>query len=98
MPSAGRYMMRKLGLQTLRLTLALSLFVCAASAQTSTVGSISGTVRDQQGAAVPGAEVTITDRATSASRTVTANDDGAYVAPSMTVRRYLLCNSSNGSK
>src|ERR1043165_5131423 len=98
MPSAGRYMMRKLGLQTLRLTLALSLFVSAASAQTSTVGSISGTVRDQQGAAVPGAEVTITDRATSASRTVTANDDGSYVAPSLPVGSYVLSTSPQGFK
>jgi hypothetical protein len=90
--------MRKLGVQTLRLLLMLSLLACAASAQTSTVGSISGTVRDQQGAAVPGAEITITDRATNAARTVTANDDGSYIAPSLPVGNYTVSTSPQGFK
>ncbi len=48
-------MIRKLGLQALLLLLGLGLLM-GVHAQVSTVGSISGTVRDPQGAAVPKAE------------------------------------------
>lgn len=43
-----------------------------------TRGSISGTVRDESGAVVPGAEVRVTNPATNVSRTVTTNDSGYY--------------------
>src|SRR6266540_3380678 len=47
-------------------------------AQTSTVGSISGTVRDPTGAVVPRAQVVIEEERTGFSRTVVANDEGFY--------------------
>src|SRR5690242_17469783 len=56
--------------------------------QTSTVGTISGTVRDQQGAVVPKAEVTITEERTGQVRTVKTNEDGFYYAPSLAAGRY----------
>ncbi len=43
-----------------------------------TRGSIAGTVRDEQGAVVSGAEVTVTDPTTNISRSVTANDQGYF--------------------
>ncbi|HEV2860319.1 MAG TPA: carboxypeptidase regulatory-like domain-containing protein [Pyrinomonadaceae bacterium] len=49
----------------------------ATSAQL-TRGSIAGTVSDQSGAAVPGAEVRVTNPGTSISRVVTTNDEGFY--------------------
>jgi hypothetical protein len=52
-------------------------------AQSSTTGNITGTVRDPQGAAVPKAEVTITDEKTGVSRTVSATEDGFYNATSL---------------
>jgi hypothetical protein len=91
-------MLRKLGLHALVLLVGLGLFVVVARGQSSTVGSISGTVRDPQGAAVPGAEVTIAERATGASHTVTADSDGFYVAPSLPVGSYTVSTSPQGFK
>src|SRR5215831_3645213 len=47
-------------------------------AQSTSSGTVSGMVTDQQGAVVPGAEVTLTDVATNASRKATSNDAGRY--------------------
>ena len=63
-------MKKKFALYAALLALGLGLLT-GARAQTSTVGSISGTVRDPQGAAVPKAEVTIEEETTGQTRTVT---------------------------
>ncbi len=52
------------------------------SAQTPT-GTISGTITDSTGAVVPNANITITNKATGAARTLTANADGLYSAPAL---------------
>ena len=67
-------------------------------AQSSTTGNITGTVRDPQGAAVPKAEVTITDEKTGASRTVTATEDGFYNATSLPAGVYSISTSPAGFK
>ncbi|HST50455.1 MAG TPA: carboxypeptidase regulatory-like domain-containing protein [Pyrinomonadaceae bacterium] len=67
-------------------------------AQVSTVGSISGTVHDPQGAAVPKAEVTITDEATGVAHKVTADDNGFYSVVSLPVGRYTVSTSPHGFK
>ena len=46
-------------------------------------GSIVGNVRDQSGAAVPSASVTITNKETSQVRTTTTNDEGGYNIPNV---------------
>jgi hypothetical protein len=47
-------------------------------------GTITGTVRDSAGAAVPGATVTVTDSEKKGNtRTVTTNDDGQFTAPNL---------------
>ncbi len=46
----------------------------------STEGRLSGVVRDASGTGVPGATLTITNQATSATQTVTASADGSYSA------------------
>jgi outer membrane receptor protein involved in Fe transport len=48
-----------------------------AFAQTSR-GTVSGVVKDPNGAVVPGAEVTLTNAETSVARSVTTNDEGFY--------------------
>src|SRR5215218_7738447 len=67
-------------------------------AQSSTTGNITGTVRDPQGAAVPKAEVTITDEKTGASRTVRATDDGFYNATSLPAGMYTISTAPAGFK
>ncbi|HEX4169828.1 MAG TPA: carboxypeptidase-like regulatory domain-containing protein [Bryobacteraceae bacterium] len=49
-----------------------------ASPQNTSSGTISGQVTDPQGAAIPGAQVSLTDKTTSAVRTSLSNDTGRY--------------------
>ena len=51
-------------------------------------GSISGTVTDATGSAVPGAKVTVTAPATGLSRSSTTNEAGAYIIPLLGVAVY----------
>lgn len=70
------------------LAVVLSLFASAA-AQTSTTGSIEGTVTDVNGASVPGVTVTAT-RQGGRSQTVTSNDEGIYRIPQLEPGRYVV--------
>jgi hypothetical protein len=90
-------MSRKFGLQALLLLLSIGLLV-GVHAQSSTTGNITGTVRDPQGAAVPKAEITLTEDKTGASRTVTTNDDGFYNVPSLPAGVYTVTTSPSGFK
>jgi len=67
-------------------------------AQSSTTGNITGTVRDPQGAAVPKAEVTVTDERTGVSRTVSATEDGFYNATSLPAGTYTVTTAPAGFK
>jgi hypothetical protein len=51
-------------------------------------GSISGTVTDPTGSAVPGAKVTVTAPATGLTRSSTTNDSGHYIIPLLGVATY----------
>jgi hypothetical protein len=58
------------------------LLCCAALpvwAQTTSMGTMTGVVTDQSNAVLPGATVTITDKATGTSQTTTTNAAGRYV-------------------
>ena len=67
-------------------------------AQTTTVGSISGTVRDPSGAIVPNAEVVLLEENTGFTRTVNTGSDGIYSATSLPVGRYTVTTSPQGFK
>jgi hypothetical protein len=73
-------------------------FIAAVHAQTSTVGNISGTVRDPNGAAIPKAEVVIQEERTGTSRTVVADENGFYTAPSVPVGIYSVSAAPSGFK
>src|SRR5690349_20887523 len=90
-------MSRRFGLQALLLLLSIGLFV-GVHAQSSTTGNITGTVRDPQGAAVPKAEITLTEDKTGVSRTVRTNDDGFYNVPSLPAGTYTVTTSPSGFK
>jgi Carboxypeptidase regulatory-like domain len=51
-------------------------------------GSISGSVTDATGSAVPGAKVTVTAPATGTTRSSTTNDSGEYTVPLLGVANY----------
>ena len=51
-------------------------------------GSIVGTVRDNSGAVIPAATVTVTNRATGVVSTRQTNDSGDYEVPSLRVGQY----------
>src|SRR5262249_5954104 len=63
--------------------------VVAARAQNITA-SVRGTVTDKQGAAIAGAEVTITNNDTGYSRVSISSADGAYSFESLPIGKYLL--------
>src|SRR5437588_6542645 len=89
-------MLKKLGVQIV-LVLVGALFFTA-YAQTTTVGTISGTVRDEKGAVVPKAEISIQSENTGTSRTVTADDNGFYLAPSLPAGPYTVSTAPSGFK
>ncbi len=53
-------------------------------------GTITGTIKDQNDAIVPGANVTVTNVETNVGATVTTNDDGVYTFPLLQPGRYKL--------
>src|SRR5688572_28340403 len=63
------------------------LTVAHAAAQAGT-GTISGTVVDEQGAAIPGAIVTVTETATGATRTAASSAEGVFRVAGLSAGRY----------
>ena len=63
-------------------------FLAASIVYGQATGSISGTVTDATGSAVPGAKVTVTAPATGLSRTFTTNESGEYIIPLLGVANY----------
>jgi len=53
-------------------------------------GTLSGTVVDEQGAAIPGANVTVTEFATSATRTTASNAEGVFRLAGLPAGRYTV--------
>jgi hypothetical protein len=68
--------------------------VCLVGASTAfaqgTTGTLTGTVVDAQGSAVPGATVTATEAETAAARTVVSNENGLFRIAGLDPGRYLL--------
>ena len=61
-------------------------------------GQISGFVRDQSSAVVPGATVTATNEGTKEAHRTTTNTDGYYVFPQLTVGSYTVSVEAQGFK
>src|SRR5262245_42193109 len=53
-------------------------------------GAITGTVRDQGGAAVPGATITVTETRTNLQRVIVSTREGVYTAASLAPGEYRL--------
>src|SRR5689334_5545830 len=91
--------MIRTGLFAIGLALAciLAASVCPVHAQTA-AGEITGVVKDQRGASVPGATITVTNAGTNLRRVVLSTADGVYTAPSLAPGEYRLDVEITGFK
>ena len=62
----------------------------------SNTGTITGTVQDPNGAAVPNASVTVRNTGTNESKTVTTDSDGRYEAASLSTGTYAISAKAGG--
>src|SRR5882757_5481656 len=78
----------------------LALMLCTAftARAQNTSASLRGTVTDVQGAAVSGADVTITNADTGSQQTQKTGPEGIYVFPSLPIGRYTLSVKRDGFK
>ena len=78
--------------------LILTVLVCALAgwALAQTLGEITGEVKDQSGALVPDASITVLNTATNVARTTTANSAGIYSFPGLTPGTYQLKATAAG--
>jgi hypothetical protein len=76
--------------------LALMLAVPFAAHAQVTTAAVRGTVSDEQGAAIAGAEVTITNVETSFNRTVTSGSDGEYNFPDLPLGQFKVRATHTG--
>jgi len=68
------------------------------TARAQTNGTIRGTVVDQSGAVVPGTVITVVLGGTDTRRSVTADKDGSFDIPELTVGSYELSADAKGFK
>src|SRR3984885_14385539 len=73
----------------------LALAACPANAQ-DTTGRVIGTVTDQQGAAVPGAKVTVTNTATQIASTTSSKEDGTFEVLNLPIGPYSVTVEHEG--
>src|SRR5581483_1383159 len=65
-------------------------------AQSTATGTVVGTITDQSGAVVPGAQVTINDPSTGTTRTATTNSAGNYLFVDVNPGHYDLTITKQG--
>jgi hypothetical protein len=75
------------GIKSAFAALLLVVFSCA-SVWAQATAQISGTVRDQSGAVLPGVEITATQTETGVARSTVSNETGSYVLPSLPTGPY----------
>ena len=87
----------KFSFRVLALAFGLSLlFISSAFAQAT--GSLSGTVKDPNGAVVQGATVTVKNEATNLTRNAVTNEDGRWAIPVLPVGSYTVTYEKDGFK
>jgi len=76
----------------------LSLLAGLAAFAQAPTGIITGTITDESGAIIPNASITITNKATTFARTVTANAEGLFSAPALPAGVYEVRAEVSGFK
>lgn len=71
-------------------------FLHSPSVPAQTTATISGTVTDQSGAVLPGAQITIANLDTGQVRTLASDDVGHYYAPALNPGRYKVSAAASG--
>jgi len=66
--------------------------------QTQTTGRIVGTITDEKGAGIPGAEVAVTNKTSGEERNVVSNESGDFIVPLLPAATYTVVVTSNGFK
>src|SRR6266404_2883152 len=74
----------------------LILLLTASAAWAQATAQMSGTVRDESGAVLPGVTVTVTQVDTSVTRTAVTDETGAYLLPNLPTGPYKLQVSLQG--
>ncbi|HEX8355211.1 MAG TPA: carboxypeptidase-like regulatory domain-containing protein, partial [Pyrinomonadaceae bacterium] len=72
------------------------LCLCAAVSAQTVTGTLQGTVKDPDGAVLPGATVSIRNVETGQERTLNTNEDGSYFAPFLPIGRYHVTAAGRG--
>jgi hypothetical protein len=90
-------MVRELSARAMQVTLLVTFAACFIHAQVES-GSIVGTVRDQSGAVIAGASVTVTNTGTNIARQVKTNATGEYVVTPLNVGVYSVAVEQSGFK
>src|SRR5580693_4090644 len=74
----------------------LALSSVSALAQSSSSGTVSGEVTDQQGAAMPGVEITLTEPSTNITLKTVTNDAGRFIITNVNPGSYNITFSKTG--
>ncbi len=88
---------RRFWISVLSLT-TVAMFVCASLQAQSTYGTVDGAVTDSSGAAIAGAQVTLTNTGTQEKRTQTTGDEGLYQFVNVIPGQYRLDIEKAGFK
>ncbi len=85
-----------INVRSIRLFVGLCGIALAAWTQSASTSQVSGTVQDASGAAIPNAQVKLTQTETSAVRTAVTGADGAYLVPNLPIGPYRMDVSKEG--
>jgi len=78
------------------LLFAVLIGACCLWSQATQVSQIAGTIQDPSGAAISGAQITVTNTDTGVARAVTSGADGAYLVTNLPVGQYRLQAKKEG--
>src|SRR5262249_10131913 len=91
----SRFLLTSFCVVVLLITYHSSLITASAQSATAT---LSGTVEDQNGASIPGVEITVINPATALERQVTTNDAGYFNVPLLPPGKYVVMAKRQGFK